>query len=237
MGTIRPSVTQKPFVGVARVFCAALLMAIELVAIARGAAPPSAAAPAPGYDQARVGDVDPQRIVVPTNQVLTPLGRQVAYGGRPTDVALSPDGRWLAYVSDELGINEQSDVYVQAFPGGGKKVQVSADTLGGQQPRWGRDGRELFYVAPDKRIIAVPVAPAGDTLRLGPARPLFQTMIGSERGLGTRASYDVTRDGRRFIVAESRSRSADVARPFTLLVNWRSAVAKGVRPVDAPGDR
>ena len=71
-------------------------MAIELVAIARGAAPPSAAAPAPGYDQARVGDVDPQRIVVPTNQVLTPLGRQVAYGGRPTDVALSPDGRWLA---------------------------------------------------------------------------------------------------------------------------------------------
>jgi Tol biopolymer transport system component len=154
-----------------------------------------------------------------------------------TQPALSPDGRWLAYVSDELGINEQSDVYVQAFPGGGKKVQVSADTLGGQQPRWGRDGRELFYVAPDKRIIAVPVASAGDTLRLGQARPLFQTMIGSERGLGTRASYDVTRDGKKFIVAESRSRSADVDRPFTLLVNWRSAVAKGVRPVDGPAGR
>jgi hypothetical protein len=152
-----------------------------------------------------------------------------------TEPALSPNGRWLAYVSDELGINEQRDVYIQAFPGGGKKIHVSADTRGGQQPRWRRDGSELFYVAPDKRIIAIPVESAGDPLRLGPARPLFQTMIGSETGVGTRASYDVTRDGKKFIVAESPAGSAGADAPFTLLVNWRSAVAKGVRPVDSPG--
>ena len=59
-------------------------------------APSSANSPPKPYDQSRVGDADPQRIVVPTNQVLSPLGQQVAYGGRPTDLALSPDGRWLA---------------------------------------------------------------------------------------------------------------------------------------------
>ena len=48
------------------------------------------------YDQSRVGDSDPDRIVVPTNQVLSPIGKQVAYGGRPADLAMSPDGRWLA---------------------------------------------------------------------------------------------------------------------------------------------
>jgi dipeptidyl aminopeptidase/acylaminoacyl peptidase len=154
-----------------------------------------------------------------------------------TQPALSPNGRWLAYVSDELGINEQRDVYIQAFPGGGKKIQVSEDTLGGQQPRWRRDGRELFYVAPDKRIIAVPVESTADSVRLGPARPLFQTAIGSESGIGTRASYDVTRDGQKFIVAESAAGRDGTDVPFTVLVNWRSIVAKGVRPVDSPGGR
>jgi len=175
--------------------------------------------------------------------IITPLDATVprrVFASSPfneTQPALSPDGRWLAYVSDELGINEQRDVYIQAFPGGGKKIQVSADTRGGQQPRWRRDGRELYYVAPDRSIIAMAVESSGDTLRLGPARPLFQTMMGSEGGLGTRASYDVTRDGLKFIVAESPAGSADVNRPFTLLMNWRSSVAKGVRPVDGPAGR
>jgi len=150
---------------------------------------------------------------------------------------LSPDGKWLAYVSDELGINEQRDVYIQAFPAGGRKIHVSENSRGGQQPRWRRDGRELFYVAPDKRIIAVPVESTGDTLRLGPARPLFQTAIGGESGIGTRPSYDVTRDGQKFIVAESPVGLASAESPFTLLVNWLSIVAKGVRPVDSPGGR
>ena len=60
--------------------------------------------------------------------------------------------------------------------------------------------------------------------------------IGSDSGLGTRAHYDVTRDGQKFIVAESPAGRAG-APPFTVLVNWRSIVARGVRPVDAPGGR
>jgi Tol biopolymer transport system component len=146
-----------------------------------------------------------------------------------TQPALSPDGRWLAYVSDELGRDDQRAVYIQAFPAGGKKIQVSEDTRGGTQPRWRRDGRELFYIATDKRIIAVPVEPAGTALRLGPARPLFQTAIVTEAGIGTRASYDVTRDGQKFIVAEAAGGAATNA-PFTILVNWRSVAARGVRP-------
>ena len=74
-------------------------------------------------------------------------------------------------------------------------------------------------------------------MRLGPARPLFQTAIGSETGIGTRTSYDVTRDGRKFIVAESPAGREGADGPFTVLVNWRSLVAKGVRPVDSPGGR
>jgi Tol biopolymer transport system component len=151
--------------------------------------------------------------------------------------ALSPDGRWLAYVSDELGINERRDVYIQAFPGGGKKVHVTEETGGGVQPRWRRDGQELFYVAPEGRIVAVPVELSGDTARFGQARALFQSAIGFEGGLGNRAHYDVTRDGQRFIVAEFTAGRAAANAPFTLLVNWRSAVARGVRPVDAAAGR
>ena len=105
---------------------------------------------------------------------------------------------------------------------------MSEDTGGGQQPRWRRDGRELYYVAPDKRLVAVPVELAGETIRLGPARPLFQTGIGSEAGIGTRASYDATRDGQRFIVSEIPGHTAATNAPFTMLVNWRSAAARGV---------
>jgi hypothetical protein len=153
-----------------------------------------------------------------------------------TQPALSPDGRWLAYVSDELGIDQRRDVYVQAFPGGGKKVQLSDATGGGHQPRWRRDGRELFYVTPDSRIAAVPTELSSETIKVGQPRALFQTAIGSESGLGTRAHYDVTRDGKKFIVAEFRDGRL-AAPPFTVLVNWRSIVAKGVRPVDSPGGR
>ena len=81
-------------------FCLSLLSIViplhsASIAVAQKTAP-SAAAQAKSYDQSRVGDADPQRIVVPTNQVLSPLGRQVGYAGRPTDLALSPDGRILA---------------------------------------------------------------------------------------------------------------------------------------------
>src|SRR5438067_1605736 len=81
-------------------FVGALGMALPAVAQKEA---PATNANVKSYDQSWVGDGDPQRIVVPTNQVLSPLGRQVGYGGRPTDLALSPDGRWLA-VLDRAGV-------------------------------------------------------------------------------------------------------------------------------------
>src|SRR5204862_49735 len=69
----------------------------------------------------------------------------------------SPDGRFVAYVSDESG---RAEVYVQSFPASGGKWQIS--TGGGDQPQWRRDGGELFYMAPDKKLMAVPIAPGNE---------------------------------------------------------------------------
>src|SRR5262249_44768368 len=67
---------------------------------------------------------------------------------------LSPDGKWLAYVSDETG---RAEVYVQRFPTPGNRVLISAN--GGDQPAWRRDGKELYYLAPDRKLMAVAVKP------------------------------------------------------------------------------
>ncbi|HEX3727360.1 MAG TPA: bifunctional YncE family protein/alkaline phosphatase family protein [Pirellulales bacterium] len=83
-------------VGRAAVAVALVVICCLSAAAQTPATKPNNSSPVDDYDRSRVGDADPQRIVVPTNQVLSPLGRQVAYGGRPTDLALSPDGRTLA---------------------------------------------------------------------------------------------------------------------------------------------
>jgi len=148
-----------------------------------------------------------------------------------TQPALSPDEQWLAYVSYGLGGSSSStsginDVYVQPFPGGGDRRLVSG-AAPGVQPRWRADGRELFYVANDGRMMAVSITPSSDGLTIGQPVALFQTSIVSQPGVGTRASYDVTRDGQRFIVSEEPEGSGDDARSqssMTVLVNWTSAV-------------
>jgi hypothetical protein len=80
----------------------------------------------------------------------------------------SPDGKWIAYESDESG---QYEIYAAPFPGPGGKRQIP--TGGGQRTRWRRDGREIFYIAPDNRLMAVDIAPKGDTLETGEPRALF----------------------------------------------------------------
>jgi len=104
---------------------------------------------------------------------------------------LSPDGRWLAYSSDESGSWE---VYVTAFPGPGGKWQVSAG--GGSQPIWRRDGSEIFYLSSDRTLMAATVA-NGKELALLPSRPLFPTYA---RYTGNRA-FDVSADGQRFLIS------------------------------------
>jgi hypothetical protein len=102
--------------------------------------------------------------------------------------ALSPDGRWIAYVSMEGG---REEVYVQAFPPGhGGTWMVS--TQGGSRPAWRRDGRELFFVTADRRLMSVPVEARDAAFRSGVPRELFRL-----RG----SSYSVSSDGQRFLVS------------------------------------
>jgi Tol biopolymer transport system component len=102
--------------------------------------------------------------------------------------ALSHDGRWLAYSSDESGQNE---VYVQPFPSMQGRTQVSAG--GGFQPVWSRHGRELYYRGKDK-IMAVEVATVNGFSAAAP-RPLFDDQLGNPQGIG-HTGYDVMPDGR-----------------------------------------
>src|SRR5262249_44263176 len=101
---------------------------------------------------------------------------------------LSPDGRWLAYTSDESG---RIEVYVQSFPGGGGKRQVSSG--GGNHPRWRRDGRELFYYAGGGKLMAAPVK-SGESLEVGAAGSLFEFRAGAGQ------PYAVAAGGPRFAV-------------------------------------
>ena len=107
-----------------------------------------------------------------------------------TSAAFSPDGKWVVYSSDESG---QAEVYVQEFlPGhvpaaGVGKWQIS--TAGGDKPRWRHDGKEIYYIAPDGKMIAVPVTATATSFQPGVAIPLFQTHT---RGY---VPYDVAAEG------------------------------------------
>ncbi len=123
---------------------------------------------------------------------------------------LSPDGRWLAYESDESGAFE---IFVRSFPEAGERRQVSKG--GGQQARWRGDGKELFYVSPDRKVVSVEIR-AGVTLEADPPRPLFQTRILPL--VEARNHYDVTSDGQRFLV--NSRRPEDAAQPILILSGW-----------------
>jgi Tol biopolymer transport system component len=122
----------------------------------------------------------------------------------------SPDGRWIAYASDDQG---RSEIYVQAFaekaPGAARKWQVSDH--GGIWPKWRRDGKELFFLDVDRKMVAVDVM-AGATFEHGAARTLFDTGI-----MTPDSRFDVTADGRRFIIPTAVSSGST---PATVVVNW-----------------
>ncbi len=106
---------------------------------------------------------------------------------------LSPDGRWLAFRSDESG---RPEIYVQPFPRGPKR-QVSSG--GGDSPLWRRDGREIFYVSPDGRLTSVAMTVRGGEIDAGTPQPLFEIRLAGSHWLDPR-EYDVTADGARFLV-------------------------------------
>jgi Tol biopolymer transport system component len=124
----------------------------------------------------------------------------------------SPNGRWVAYLSNETGNDE---LYVARFDNPRERTRVS--TSGASQPRWRKDGKELFYLAADKGLMAVPVK-TDDKLELGPAVFLFKVDSIVED------AYDVNRTGDRFIVitTEQTARST----PFTVVLNWMSELKR-----------
>jgi Tol biopolymer transport system component len=131
----------------------------------------------------------------------------------------SPDGKWMAYQSNESG---QFQVYVQTVPVSGAKYQIS--TAGGTAPHWRRDGKELFYVSADRKVMAVPVK-LGATVEAGAPQPLFPITPVALNGLGN-FFYTPMRDGQRFLVNTLAGGEAAAAPPITVITNWQAAFKK-----------
>jgi DNA-binding winged helix-turn-helix (wHTH) protein/Tol biopolymer transport system component len=132
---------------------------------------------------------------------------------------VSPDGRWMAYTSDESGTWE---TYVQSFPVRGHRRTISTD--GGAQPRWRRDGKELFYLAADRRLMSVKIQQKLDAqgvLEVSDPEPLFQTHI---RGplVSSWFEYTVTANGQRFLICETERMDPSM----TALVNWTATLGR-----------
>jgi len=131
--------------------------------------------------------------------------------------ALSPDGNWLAFASDESG---QLQVYVQPFPGPGRRWPVS--TKRGSNPVWSPRGGELFYVEESQRLIAINVSTEPD-FRLGEARVLFERTF--LRGTSSR-QYDVAPDGQRFVMVQRASVAGQSRPKIDIALNWFSELER-----------
>jgi Tol biopolymer transport system component len=127
----------------------------------------------------------------------------------------SPDGKWIAYQSNESG---RFEIHVQPFPGPGARSPIS--TGGGYQPRWRRDGQEIFYIAPDNRLMAVPIqfASNGQAIEPGTPVPLFRLRLGTQ--VFSDSSYMVASAGQRFLV---NAVTEDATSPITVVLNFKPA--------------
>jgi Tol biopolymer transport system component len=121
----------------------------------------------------------------------------------------SPDGRWLAYVSDESGKDE---IYIQTFPGSESKWQVSAN--GGTSPRWRRDGRGLFFISPEKELMTVALGNDGPRLTFNVPTPLFRAPNGT---------YDITADDRFLMRVREVEKPPS---PINIVVNWSAELGR-----------
>jgi eukaryotic-like serine/threonine-protein kinase len=127
---------------------------------------------------------------------------------------VSPDGRWIAYASDDSGVPE---VYVQPFPKPGMKQRISV--AGGSEPKWRRDGRELFYLTADQNLMALEVK-SGTDFEAGIPRRLFQTHVAGV----ARNHYAVATDGQRFLFDTISDPKG--LEPITVVLNWTATAGK-----------
>jgi hypothetical protein len=134
---------------------------------------------------------------------------------------VSPDGRWIAY--EVGGGSAPFEVFVVPYPMSGGKWQVSSG--GGRRPRWRADGRELFYLAPDNRLMSVAVDGRGAALVVDPPQPFFEARLRTS-GYGRFGSYDydVSPDGQRFLLNVVGDAAVE-ALP-TVVTNWTATLKK-----------
>ena len=138
--------------------------------------------------------------------------------GNQTNGQISPDGKWLAYASDESG---GWNIYVTTFPSAAGKWQVSVG--GGTEPRWRDDGKEMFYLDAKGMLTAVPIS-AGSTFSSGTPQPLFRVRPRPPISNTDLFSYDVSKDGSRFIV--NRYVKPSSVPPLDILLNATAAAAE-----------
>jgi hypothetical protein len=127
-------------------------------------------------------------------------------------VRLSPDGRFVAYDTDESG---RSEIYLISFPEGQGRVQIS--NAGGTNPKWSRGGREILYTAFDGRVTSVEID-VSRGLRVGTPKPLFQLPEGAG------PQWDVSADGEHFLLNVPVIKSSSV--PLSVVVNWTAGLRK-----------
>ena len=128
---------------------------------------------------------------------------------------VSPDGRWLAYESDR---SLKFEIYVTPFPdvkGGTWPIS----TAGGTRPLWARDGKELFFVAPDGAMMAVPVDPRGSAWSAGSPMKLFEGPYATGTPSGGR-NYDLSADGNRFLMVKQPPGSQATAPQIVMVQHW-----------------
>ena len=133
---------------------------------------------------------------------------------------VSPDGKWLAYTSDETG---KFEVYVVSFPGAERKQRIS--TSGGDQPLWARDGRRLFYREADK-VIAVAVSP-GPPFAAGKSEVVVQGSYSGRGGNGA-PNYDLSADGRTFLLIRQNDPTSAGRTQLDVVVNWTTELGRRV---------
>ena len=135
---------------------------------------------------------------------------------------LSPNGRWLAYISNETG---QFEVYVESFPPTGAKLAISIG--GGSQPQWRADGRELYYYSPNRKLMAAEVNGEGPTFNVGPTQPLFDIRVsgaGIDQSFPGNGYYTPTRDGKRFLVPTLLQ--TPERQQINVIINWLTDLKK-----------